>query len=44
MSHPYLDIRILVTRRILTLREAGRLTSAHVQAAARAAGTTERTV
>jgi putative transposase len=35
---------MLVTRRLLVLRQAGRLTSAHVQAAARAAATSERTV
>jgi putative transposase len=44
MSHPEPDVRRLVTRRLLTLRQAGRLTSAHVQAAARAAATSERTV
>src|SRR6266545_6086490 len=44
MPHTQLDIRTLVTRRLLELREAGRLTTAHVQAAARAASTSERTL
>ena len=44
MPHTQLDIRILVTRRLLMLRESGRLTTAHVQAAARAAGASERTL
>jgi putative transposase len=44
MPHTQPDIRDLVTRRLLLLREAGRLTSVHVRAAARATGTSERTV
>jgi hypothetical protein len=44
MSHPEPEVRRLVTRRLLMLREFGRLTTGHVQAAARAAATSERTV
>jgi putative transposase len=44
MTHAEPDVRRLVRRRLLALREAGRLTSAHVQAAARAAATSERTL
>lgn len=39
MPHPAPEVRRLVTRRLLMLREFGRLTTGHIQAAARAAAT-----